>query len=195
MPVRDEFFQIQPRPHGNVLNLLVTGGSQGSRALNRVMRQSWPVFRQRPLPVRIVHQTGTAEFEAIRDEFARTGLDGEVVPFIRDMPAAFDAADLVTCRSGAGTVSELAAAGKPSILVPFPFAADDHQTRNAEAMQNAGAARLVADSEINGEVLVRLVSELSGSLDRMGAAARKLAHPGAARRAADILEEVAGVRL
>jgi UDP-N-acetylglucosamine--N-acetylmuramyl-(pentapeptide) pyrophosphoryl-undecaprenol N-acetylglucosamine transferase len=195
MPVRDEFFQIRPRTQGAVLNLLVTGGSQGSRALNRVMRQSWPVFRQRSLPLRIVHQTGTAEFEAIRDEFARTGLNGEVVPFIRDMPAAFDAADLVMCRSGAGTVSELAAAGKPSILVPFPFAADDHQTRNAEAMQNAGAARLAADSEINGEVLVRLIGELSGSLERMGAAARKLAKPGAARRAADILEEVAGVKL
>ena len=70
-------------------------------------------------------------------------MEGEIVPFIADMPAAFAAADLVVCRSGAGAVSELAAAGKPSILVPFPFAADDHQTRNAEAMERGGAARLV----------------------------------------------------
>jgi UDP-N-acetylglucosamine--N-acetylmuramyl-(pentapeptide) pyrophosphoryl-undecaprenol N-acetylglucosamine transferase len=107
------------------------------------------------------------------------------------MPAAFDAADLVICRAGAGTVSELTAAGKPAILVPFPFAADDHQTRNAEAMQDAGAARLVPDSELSGEKLVGLIGELCPSLEQMGAAARKLAKPGAARRAAEILEEVA----
>jgi len=110
------------------------------------------------------------------------------------MPAAFQAADLVVCRSGAGAVSELAAAGKPSILVPFPFAADDHQTRNAEAMQCAGAARLIRDGEMNGEKLFAAVAGLAGSsdvLESMGRAARQLAHPGAARRAAEILEEAA----
>jgi UDP-N-acetylglucosamine--N-acetylmuramyl-(pentapeptide) pyrophosphoryl-undecaprenol N-acetylglucosamine transferase len=110
------------------------------------------------------------------------------------MPAAFAAADLVVSRSGAGAVSELAAAGKPSILVPFPFAADDHQTRNADAMERAGAARLVRDAEMNGAKLVSLVCELAGDprrLETMAEAARKFAHPGAARRAADILEEVA----
>jgi UDP-N-acetylglucosamine--N-acetylmuramyl-(pentapeptide) pyrophosphoryl-undecaprenol N-acetylglucosamine transferase len=191
MPVRDEFFRIRPRPRSGVLNLLVTGGSQGSRTLNQAMQQSWAVFRRLGISVRIVHQTGTAGFDAIRDAFASTGMEGEVVPFIRDMPAAFDAADLVICRSGAGAVSELAAAGKPSILVPFPYAADDHQTRNAEAMQNAGAARLVPDSELTGERLVQLIGELCPSLEKMGAAARSLARPGAARRAAEILEEVA----
>jgi UDP-N-acetylglucosamine--N-acetylmuramyl-(pentapeptide) pyrophosphoryl-undecaprenol N-acetylglucosamine transferase len=190
MPVREEFFRIRPRARGGKLNLLVTGGSQGSRTLNNVMRQSWPVFRHTGTPVRILHQTGSAEFESIRGEFVRSGLEGEVVPFIRDMSGAFAEADLILCRSGAGTVSELAAAGKPSILVPFPFAADDHQTRNAEAMQAAGASRAVPDAEINGEKLVRLVNELSPALDRMGEAARRLSHPGAARRAAEILEEV-----
>src|SRR5262249_43474555 len=157
-----------------ILNLLVTGGSQGSRALNRVLRQSWPIFRQKGFPVRIFHQTGNSEFESIREEFTRAGLEGEIVPFIADMTAAFDAADLIVSRSGAGTVSELVAAGKPSILVPFPYAADDHQTRNAEAMQNAGAARMIPDAEMNGEILVDIVGQLSDSLDRMGAAARSL---------------------
>jgi UDP-N-acetylglucosamine--N-acetylmuramyl-(pentapeptide) pyrophosphoryl-undecaprenol N-acetylglucosamine transferase len=87
----------------------------------------------------------------MRAAFAESGLEGEVTPFIADMPAAFAEADLVVCRSGAGAVSELAAAGKPSILVPFPFAADDHQTRNAEAIERGGAARLVRDAEMNGE--------------------------------------------
>jgi len=116
------------------------------------------------------------------------------VPFIEDMPAAFARAGLVVCRSGAGAVSELAAAGKPSILVPFPFAADDHQTRNAEAMQRGGAARLVRDAEMTGETLFALAAELAGdpeALARMGQAARRFAKPGAARRAAEILEECA----
>ena len=195
LPVREEFFRIVPKPRSGTLNLLITGGSQGSRTLNQAGSESWPLFRKAGLPVRIVHQSGAGGFEQLREEFSRSGLEGEVVPFIADMPAAFAAADLVVCRSGAGAVSELAAAGKPAILAPFPFAADDHQTRNAEAIERAGAARLVRDAEMNGEKLVAVVAELagcSGALERMGEAARRFARPGAARRAAEILEEVAG---
>jgi UDP-N-acetylglucosamine--N-acetylmuramyl-(pentapeptide) pyrophosphoryl-undecaprenol N-acetylglucosamine transferase len=194
LPVREEFFQIAPKPRGEVLNLLITGGSQGSRTLNQAARLSWPLFRQAGFPVRIVHQTGPAGFESLRAEFASSGLDGEVVPFISDMPAAFRQADLVVCRSGAGAVSELAASGRPSVLVPFPFAADDHQTRNAEAMERGGAARMVRDAEFNGEIFVATVQELaetSGVLERMAEAARQFARPRAACRAADIIEEVA----
>lgn len=194
MPVREEFFRIRPHPRGETLRLLVTGGSQGSRSLNRALMQAWAVFRHRGTRIRIVHQTGAAEFGSVRDAFAQAGIEGEVVPFIRDMPAAFDSADVVVCRSGAGTVSELSAAGKPSVLVPFPFAADDHQTRNAEAMANAGAARMVTDAEFNGERLARLLDEMFPALERMGEAARRLARPGAAARAADMLEEVAAAR-
>ena len=193
LPVREEFFALAPKPRLGPLQILITGGSQGSRTLNRAARQSWPLFRESRLPVRVVLQTGPREFEAVRDEFARAGLEGEVLPFISDMPAAFGAADLIVCRSGAGAVSELAAAGKPSILSPFPFAADDHQARNAEAMEKAGAARLVRDVDMTGEKLYALVRELeadAAALTRMGNAARQFAHPGAARRAAEILEEV-----
>jgi UDP-N-acetylglucosamine--N-acetylmuramyl-(pentapeptide) pyrophosphoryl-undecaprenol N-acetylglucosamine transferase len=196
LPVREEFFRIAPRPRGDTLHILITGGSQGSRTLNEAGRQSWPLFRQAGAAVRIVHQTGSAAFESMRDDFAGSGLDGEIVAFIRDMPAAFAAADLVICRSGAGAVSELAAAGKPSILVPFPFAADDHQTRNAEALERGGAARLLRDAEFTGQRLFTTVRELSAPsavLERMGESARQFAKPGAAARAADILEEVAAV--
>jgi UDP-N-acetylglucosamine--N-acetylmuramyl-(pentapeptide) pyrophosphoryl-undecaprenol N-acetylglucosamine transferase len=193
LPVRDEFFHIPPKPRGDVLNILLTGGSQGSRTLNQAARQSWPLFRQSRFPVRILHQTGPAGFEALRGEFASAGVDGEVVPFITDMPAAFRDADMVICRAGAGAVSELSAAGKPSILVPFPFAADDHQTHNAQAMERGGAARLIRDADFTGERLFATVRELAddaSALPRMGAAARKFARPGAARRAAEVLEEV-----
>jgi UDP-N-acetylglucosamine--N-acetylmuramyl-(pentapeptide) pyrophosphoryl-undecaprenol N-acetylglucosamine transferase len=130
----------------------------------------------------------------MNQDLTQFGLEGEIVGFISDMPAAFAAADLVVCRSGAGAVSELAAAGKPSILVPFPFAADDHQTRNAEALERAGAARLIPDKKMDGNALFDTIMELAntaGALERMGNAARQFARPGAARRAAEILEEVA----
>jgi UDP-N-acetylglucosamine--N-acetylmuramyl-(pentapeptide) pyrophosphoryl-undecaprenol N-acetylglucosamine transferase len=195
LPVREEFFRIASKPRGGTLNLLITGGSQGSRTLNQAGRESWPLFRKAGVSVRIVHQSGPNGFEQLREEFSRSGLEGEVAPFIADMPAAFAGADVVVCRSGAGAVSELAAAGKAAILVPFPFAADDHQTRNAEALERAGAARLVPDDQMNGEKLVAVVAELAGSsgmLERMGEAARGFAKPGAARRAAEVLEEAAG---
>src|SRR6185312_4090512 len=123
-------------------------------------------------------------------DFAASGLRGEIVPFIADMPGAFAQADLIVSRSGAGAVSELAAAGKPSILIPFPYAADDHQTKNAEALERAGAAIRSSDKKWNGTVFFETVKALhtdSGWLRAMGEAARKLAKPGSARRAAEIL--------
>ena len=193
LPVREEFFAIPSKPRGDVLNILITGGSQGSRTLNQAARSSWPLFRQAGYPIRMVHQTGARDHEELRAAFAASGIDGELVPFLTNMPAAFAAADLIVCRAGAGTVSELAASGKPSILVPFPFAADDHQTRNAEAMEHGGAARLIRDAEFTGDRLVAAVREVGEPkiLESMSQAARRLAKPGAARRAAEILEEVA----
>ncbi|HUE22172.1 MAG TPA: undecaprenyldiphospho-muramoylpentapeptide beta-N-acetylglucosaminyltransferase [Bryobacteraceae bacterium] len=194
LPVRDEFFSIPPKAPGATFTVLITGGSQGSRTLNQAARQSWPLFRAAALPVRIVHQSGPADCDELRAAFSESGIEGEVLPFIADMPAAFAEADLVVCRSGAGAVAELAAAGKPAILAPFPFAADQHQLRNAQALVRAGAARLVEDREMTGAKLFETVARLAADdvgLARMGAAARSLAHPGAARRAADVLEEVA----
>jgi UDP-N-acetylglucosamine--N-acetylmuramyl-(pentapeptide) pyrophosphoryl-undecaprenol N-acetylglucosamine transferase len=195
LPVRPEFFEIAPRPAGEVLHILITGGSQGSRTLNRAARELWPRLRQAGFPVRIVHQTGMRDFDDLRAAFVQVGLDGEVVPFIADMPGALAAADLVVSRSGAGAVAELAAAGRASILVPFPFAADDHQARNAEALARSGAARVVRDQECTGETLFAAVSDVRsqpGEIARMAEQARLFARPGAARRAAEVLEEVGG---
>jgi UDP-N-acetylglucosamine--N-acetylmuramyl-(pentapeptide) pyrophosphoryl-undecaprenol N-acetylglucosamine transferase len=193
LPVREEFFRIPPKAPGATFTILITGGSQGSRTLNHAARESWPMFAKAGLPVRIVHQTGLASFEETQRGFAESGLGGEVSAFIQDMAAAFAEADLIVCRSGAGAVAELAAAGKPAVLIPFPFAADDHQLRNAEAFEKAGAATLVLDREWNGERMFQTVSGLMKSPERlsaMAANARKLAHQGAAARAAEILEEI-----
>jgi UDP-N-acetylglucosamine--N-acetylmuramyl-(pentapeptide) pyrophosphoryl-undecaprenol N-acetylglucosamine transferase len=190
LPVREEFFAVPSRGRCATLRLLITGGSTGARTLNQAARQSWPLFRAAGFPIYILHQTGRDAFEETRAAFAESGLEGEVVPFIENMPAAFASSDLVVSRAGAGAVAELAAAGKPSVLVPFPFAADQHQLRNAEAFERAGAAQLILDKEMTGERLVRAVTEMAGRLEQMGTVARGLARPGATRRVADLLEEL-----
>ena len=197
LPVRREFFALPPKPPGETLAVLITGGSQGARTLNRAARESWELFAAAPFSVELIHQCGRDMWEDLSRGFQATGLAGEVTPFIDDMPAAFRRADLVVCRAGAGAVAELAAAGKPSILVPFPYAADDHQLRNAEAFVREGAARLVLDREFTGRRLFDEVAALAAgreALARMGDRARALARPGAAERAADWLEELAGGR-
>ncbi len=192
-PVLEDFFELQPKTDGE-FTVLITGGSQGSRTLNEAARQSWPLFRESNMKIRFIHQTGNPMYESIAADFKKSGLSGEVTEFITDMPRAFGKADLIVCRSG-GTVSELAAAGKPSILIPYPFAADQHQLKNAEAFQRAGAARMSLDRDWNGQRFFDMVRELYENplqLKSMGESARKLAQRGAARRAAEILVEVAG---
>ena len=193
LPVRAEFFGIPPKPREAKLTILITGGSQGSRTLNQAASGSWKYFRENRSPVRFIHQTGSAAHSALGQKFTESGLEGEVVPFIDNMPAAFARADLVICRAGAGAVAELAAAGKPSVLVPLPTAADQHQLRNAEAFEKAGAAMLVPDQQMDGGRLFEEVEKLRTHpelLHRMGERARSFAHPDAARRAASVLEEV-----
>jgi UDP-N-acetylglucosamine--N-acetylmuramyl-(pentapeptide) pyrophosphoryl-undecaprenol N-acetylglucosamine transferase len=191
-PVREDFFTLRPKTSGP-FTVLITGGSQGSRTLNEAARQSWPLFREAGLPVHFIHQTGTPMYESIAADFRASGMEGEVIEFITDMPAAFGRADLIVCRSG-GTVSEIAAAGKPSILIPYPFAADQHQLRNAEAFERAGAAQLSLDKDWNGQRFFEAVRDLHADragLAAMGEAARRLARPGAAARAAEILVDLA----
>ncbi len=189
-PVRNEFFEVPPKQRGEQLTVLVTGGSQGSGTLNQVTQQAWPMFRD--ARIRVIHQAGAKPAAEIATAFGESGVDGRVVPFLDDLAAAFAEADLVVARSG-GTVAELAAAGKPSILVPYPFATDGHQLRNAQAFERVGAARLVLDKDLTGERLFKEIMALTKSpdiLETMAKAAKSLARPGAAERAAQVLEEV-----
>ncbi len=189
LPVRPEFFALPPRPRSTPPVVLVTGGSRGSRTLNYATRALLPLLAG--LPLRIILQTG-ADMHPELAPLAAPNV--EVRPFLDDMPSAFAQADLIVCRSGAGAVAELAAAGKPAILVPYPYAADDHQMANARALERAGAARVVPDKEFDGP---RMLHEIQAALDSnhlesMAAAARTLARPGAAARAAALLDEYAG---
>jgi UDP-N-acetylglucosamine--N-acetylmuramyl-(pentapeptide) pyrophosphoryl-undecaprenol N-acetylglucosamine transferase len=194
VPVRAEFFRITAREAGAPPTLLVFGGSQGAQAINRAMTAAAPeVLRQIPA-LGIVHQTGEREYNDVEADYAQAGIQAEVSAFIDDMPAAFARADLLLCRSGASTVAEITAAGKPAIFVPFPRAADDHQRRNAEAIAGEGAAVLIPQPELTPERLAQTLVELLGDRQRlrqMSERARRLSHQDAAGRVARMVAELA----
>lgn len=199
LPVRQEFFEVGERPLDSEFTVLLTGGSRGARALNHVARECWPLLKQAAPEVRVrwIHQSGTPEFESMQSAFAASGLDGYVAAFLPEMAIEYAGSDLIVSRSGAGALSEIAAAGRPAILVPFPYAADDHQRHNAEAFERSGAALLFDESGLTGQMLCDAIIELAKDPARrreMGRKARILAHAGAARRAADVLEEAAAAR-
>lgn len=195
VPVRQAFFEIRPKL-GGTPTLLVFGGSQGAHAINEAMIRCLPALQREAPGIRIIHQTGERDYNDALAAYRGLGEAAEVSKFIEDMPAAFARADLVVCRSGASTVAEIAAAGKPAVFVPFPRAADDHQTVNALALERAGAAVLVEESKLEGVWLAETIAVLLGDrarLARMSAAARGLAHPDAARDIAAMAARVAGV--
>lgn len=144
--------------------------------------------------IHLIHQTGQNDLAEAQAAAERAGISAEVSAFIDDMPAAFARADLLICRSGASTVAEVAAAGKPAIFIPLPTAADDHQRHNAETLANAGAARLLPQSELLSERLVQQIAVLFSDRDQlafMGANAKQFAHPHAAAEIAAIAVHIA----
>ena len=194
-PVREAFGRVGELPRGERLSLLVFGGSRGARSINRAVAAALEeLLRLAPAP-RIVHQTGAEDLAWVREAYHdRYPAElSTVEPFFDDMPQRMAAAELVVCRSGASTLAELCAAGRPSILVPYPFAADDHQRRNAEVLVAAGAARLLPDAELDGPRLAGAVAGLAADRPRlcaMARAARSLGRPDAAERIADVAEAV-----
>jgi UDP-N-acetylglucosamine--N-acetylmuramyl-(pentapeptide) pyrophosphoryl-undecaprenol N-acetylglucosamine transferase len=200
VPVRQAFFEIASK-RGGTPTLLVFGGSQGAHAINESMIRCLPVLQQEAPGIHIIHQTGERDYNDALAGYknldgSASGFTFEVFKFIEDMPAAFARADLVVCRSGASTVAEIAAAGKPAIFVPFPRAADDHQRVNAEALARAGAAVVVEESKLEGVWLAETIAALLGDqprLRRMSEAARSLAHPNAAQDIAAMAARVAGI--
>jgi UDP-N-acetylglucosamine--N-acetylmuramyl-(pentapeptide) pyrophosphoryl-undecaprenol N-acetylglucosamine transferase len=197
VPVRAEFFQSAgkgPVPNPGAPTLLVFGGSQGAHAINQAVTGAAPeVLRQIP-GLHIIHQTGERDYNDVRAAYAGARVAAEVSAFIDDMPRAFSQADLLVCRSGASTVAEITAAGKPAVFVPFPQAADDHQRRNAEAIVAGGAAVMVPQAELTAERLAKTLAELlldPKRLQEMSERARALSHVDAAGRMASMVAELA----
>ena len=179
----------------NKLRLLVIGGSLGAVKLNEIIPQSLATIAVADRP-EVIHQTGVKNIDAARDLYRSTDVDAKVEAFIDDMPAAYEWADLVICRSGAMTVFELAAAGVASVLVPYPYAVDDHQTGNARYLESAGAAIVRQQDELTTDWLVAVINDYSANRNKlleMAVAARKLAIPGSAKTIADECQTAGGI--
>jgi UDP-N-acetylglucosamine--N-acetylmuramyl-(pentapeptide) pyrophosphoryl-undecaprenol N-acetylglucosamine transferase len=170
---------------GGSFHLLVFGGSQGAQSLNAAMSAAAPRLAASIAGLRVTHQTGRGAVDAVRAAYESAGVPAEVLEFIDDMGAAYAAADLVVCRSGATTLAELASVGKAAILIPYPKAADDHQRANAEVVEAAGAARMILDAELDAERLAGEIEAIAASPERRAAmqrASRSLAKPDAAEQ-------------
>ncbi len=177
--------------HSGPLRLLVVGGSLGAQALNERVPQALALLPADKRP-RVVHQSGRQQLDVLRANYAAAGVEADVRDYIEDMAAAYRDCDFAICRAGAMTVAELACAGVPAVLVPFPFAVDDHQTGNAAFLSDAGAAWLVQQKDLSAEKLAALIGNLDRvTLAAMSDKARQLAKPDATRQVADICEALA----
>lgn len=195
-PVRREFFELTPRErHAGQFSILVFGGSQGAHAINEAMVAALPALESWKDVLRITHQTGEADFAKVSTKYADAGWGerANVRKYIDNMVAAFAEVDLVICRAGATTAAELIAAGKPSLMIPFPLAADDHQRKNAEAIAAAGAGRMILQPDLSGERLAAEINKLASEPDTINAmanAARGMAKGDAAAAVVDLVEQL-----
>ena len=194
-PVREEF--IPDHDTGGSDNaqftILVVGGSQGARAINRAFAEALLVMKNRGRHPEVIHQTGKADYDKVVEDYGKKELKGEIVPFIQDMAGAYKRADLVVSRAGALTIFELSAMGKPSILIPYPYAANQHQEINARSLVRAGAAEMIHQRDLTGEGLSNVLMkymEHSFLLKEMGRQATKMGRPDAAKVIVDRLLEI-----
>jgi UDP-N-acetylglucosamine--N-acetylmuramyl-(pentapeptide) pyrophosphoryl-undecaprenol N-acetylglucosamine transferase len=197
-PVRQGFLEVNDDPiHDAAINtsrvrVLVFGGSQGAHAINVAMVEAAP--RLAAAAIDVVCQTGSQDVDMVSEAFQRSHVQGRVERFIDPMDREMRAAGLVVSRAGATTLAEITAAGRPAVLIPLPTATDDHQWHNAEALQAAGAAEVIAQKNLTGELLASRIVALAGDREkrqRMSAAARRLARPDAATRIVDLVIRIA----
>jgi UDP-N-acetylglucosamine--N-acetylmuramyl-(pentapeptide) pyrophosphoryl-undecaprenol N-acetylglucosamine transferase len=193
-PVRREFFKIaQKQRNPAQLSILIFGGSQGAHAINEAMVAALPLLGDVKARLRVTHQTGEADYEQVAAGYASLGWSEQanVRKYIDDMVAAFAEADLVISRAGATTTAELIAAGKASLMIPFPFAADDHQRKNAEALEAAGAGKMILQQDLSPQRLAREIEALVREPEKVTAmerAARALSRGDAAAKVVDLVE-------
>jgi UDP-N-acetylglucosamine--N-acetylmuramyl-(pentapeptide) pyrophosphoryl-undecaprenol N-acetylglucosamine transferase len=197
-PIREEFDRI-PLPalryeeRQGPLSILVVGGSLGAAALNENIPAALALIPIKDRP-KIIHQAGDKHLAELQARYEQLGVTADIRPFIDDMPAAYAQADLVICRSGAMTVSELAACGVASCLVPFPYAIDDHQTANAKFLSDADAAILLPQPLLNAQDLALMIQNINRSdLKAMALRAHALSKPHATQRVAEVCANCAGV--
>ncbi len=191
-PVRQAIVDVPPlteQAQGPVMRVLLFGGSQGSSILNRAMTDSLPLLADVSERLQILHQTGSSDFERVQRAYDESSVNGRVIPYIDAMDEAYAGSNLVVSRAGATTCAELAASGRPALLVPLPLAGD-HQEANANLLEHAGAAHSIRQSELTPERLAQELVSLLGAPEKrlvMAAAARALARPDAGKKVAERL--------
>ncbi len=194
-PVRKEFFEVKPKARGEKLNLLLFGGSQGARAINLAMIDALKHLGNVKDKLSITHQTGSLDFETVKKGYEENDWsDADIREYISDMVSQFEKTDLILSRAGATTCAEVAAAGRVAVMVPLPTAADDHQRKNAEALENNGAAKMILQKDLDGETLAKTIKEFINSPEKiteMEKNARKMAKADAAEVTVDLIEEIA----
>lgn len=189
-PIRAAFLAERPEEGKNrpLFTILIFGGSQGAHAINRIVSEALDDLLHLKDRLSFIHQTGESDWETVTDAYGKRGFKAEVTPFIMDMAAAYRKADLLLCRAGATTIAEVTADGKASILIPFPFAVNDHQTHNAEVLSRAGAAEVIAEKNLSGPLLAALMERLycnPEAVRKIAASAAKLGKPNAAKDIVD----------
>ncbi len=190
-PVRPQFKAIASKEHTPPYTVLVFGGSQGAQSINRGVIEALDHLEDWKPRLRFVHQTGERQLEEVKRAYASKGFEADVRVFFNDFHEQYASADLIVSRAGATTVSEIKAAGRAAILIPFPFAADDHQTQNARAMVEENAAILIPNTELSGPRLARAIRELTGNPERLKeieANARRIAILDAESRIVNLVE-------
>jgi UDP-N-acetylglucosamine--N-acetylmuramyl-(pentapeptide) pyrophosphoryl-undecaprenol N-acetylglucosamine transferase len=189
-PIRQGFAAEMRHPKGQnpPFTLLVFGGSQGAHAINRAMLEALDDLGPLKGRLRIIHQTGSKDREGVANTYQTKGVTAEVLPFIMDMAAAYQTADLLVCRAGATSIAEITAAGKTAVLIPFPAAVEDHQTKNAEVLVQAGAAEMIPEKELTGARLAATIRRYYESPQLLREMGVRSAGMGNVRAAADIVD-------
>ena len=192
-PIREEIYK-EPRHKSDRFTLLIFGGSLGAHTINMKMVEAIDYLKEIKGKIKIIHQTGEADYSLVKDAYNKAALNADVMPFIYDMASAYANADLIICRAGATTVAELTACGKAAILVPFPFAAHNHQEMNAKAMSEAGAGEMMLNKDLNGKILSeRIIYYLNNrqKIEEMEKKSMALGKRDAASKMADLCEGLA----
>ncbi len=198
-PVRKEILNIAGQKRENAdkpITVMILGGSQGARGVNLLVTEAFTQYSEcLSLTVRIIHQTGAADAEMVREKYDAAGIEANVASFFHDMESVYQQADLVISRAGATTLAELSVVEVPAILIPYPYAADNHQEKNAIYYVQGGGAKMFVEKELTGRILAETVEKIlvtEGKLQAMGLAMKKLAFPEAAEKIVDVcLQQIA----
>lgn len=194
-PIRRDLFRSVAKDSGakGLFTILILGGSQGAHRLNEIVAEALAKLGDLRDSLRFIHQTGEKDEGWVQEAYHQAGVKGEVAAFIKDMGWAYGQADLVLCRAGASTLAELTALGKPSLLVPYPYAANNHQEVNARCLEKAGAARVFTQSVLRPEILANEIRWLYRDREALRAMANRALERGQANAAALITRECLGM--